>query len=255
MHYYPNKIDKRIHYIIMTDTETCNTICQDNGRLDMSSVLVYDIGWQVTDKRGNVYEEKSYIVKEIFFDEAELMKSAYYADKIPQYMEDIANGKRIVATYYDIRKDFLDTMARYDTKTVAAHNVRFDNSSVSITQRWLTKSKYRFFFPYGVELWDTMKMANDVIATTPSYKKFCFDNGYVTKHKTPRAKVTAEILYRFISGNNDFIEEHKGLEDVDIERQIMAYCFRKHKPMAKRLGEKSKAKAGMRAIKELCATA
>jgi hypothetical protein len=221
----------------------------------MSSVLVYDIGWQVTDKRGNVYEEKSYIVKEIFFDEAELMKSAYYADKIPQYMEDIANGKRIVATYYDIRKDFLDTMARYDTKTVAAHNVRFDNSSVSITQRWLTKSKYRFFFPYGVELWDTMKMANDVIATTPSYKKFCFDNGYVTKHKTPRAKVTAEILYRFISGNNDFIEEHKGLEDVDIERQIMAYCFRKHKPMAKRLGEKSKAKAGMRAIKELCATA
>lgn len=244
-------IDKRIHYIIMTDTETCNTICDDNGRLDMSNVFIYDIGWEVTDKRGNLYESKSYIVKEIFFGEKELMNSAYYADKIPQYLEDIAQGKRVVASYYDIRKDFLDTMKRYNTKTVAAHNMRFDNNATAITQRWLTKSKFRFFFPYGTELWDTMKMANDVIATTPSYKKFCMENGYVTKHKKPRARVTAEILYRYITRNLDFVEEHKGLEDVDIERQIMAYCFAKHKPMAKRLGEKSKAKAEYRVIREL----
>ena len=30
------------------------------------------------------------------------------------------------------------------------------------------------------------------------------------------------------------------LEDVDIERQIMAYCFAKHKPMAKGAWEKSR---------------
>lgn len=256
MRYYnlTNKkaIDKRVHYIIMTDTETCNTICDENGRLDMSNVFIYDIGWEVTDKRGNLYESKSYIVKEIFFGEKDLMNSAYYSDKIPQYLEDIAQGRRKVATYYEIRQDFLDTMKRYNTKTVAAHNMRFDNNATAITQRWLTKSKYRFFFPYGTDLWDTMKMANDVIATTPSYKKFCMDNGYVTKHKKPRARVTAEILYRYITRNLDFVEEHKGLEDVDIERQIMAYCFAKHRPMAKRLGEKSKAKAEYRVIRELC---
>lgn len=244
------KIDHRIHYIMMTDTETCNTICNE-GKLDMTNVLIYDIGWQVTDKRGIVYEEKSYIVREIFFGEKELMKSAYYANKIPQYLEDIANGKRIVESFYNIRKDFLDTMARYDTNTICAHNARFDYNATNITQRWLTKSKYRWFLPYGTEIWDTMKMARDVVCTTPNYRKFCEDNGYMTKHKVPRPRATAEILYRYISGNNDFIEEHRGLEDVDIERQILVYCFSKHKQMMKNaFGKQSKAYMEMVAAAE-----
>lgn len=233
-----NKIDHRIHYILMTDTETANTLLREDGKLDMTSVFVYDIGWQVTDKRGIVYEQKSYIVKEIFFGEQELMKSAYYAKKIPQYMQEIAEGKRIVASYYDIRKDICDTLERYNTKTVCAHNARFDYNATNITERWLTKSKYRYFFPYGVEIWDTLKMARDVIVPMPTFQKWCEENNYMTKHKKPRPRCTAEILYRFISGQNDFIESHTGLEDVDIERQIMAYCFAKHKKMRKGVWEK-----------------
>lgn len=238
-----NNIDHRRHYIIMMDTETANTLSRADGGLDMTSVFIYDIGWQVTDKYGNLYEQKSYIVKEIFYGEADLMKSAYYAKKIPQYLEEIARGERVVATYAAIRKDFLDTMARYDTKTVCAHNAGFDYRATNITQRWLTKSKYRFFLPYGTEVWDTMKMARDVISHTPTYIKFCEENGYMTKHKTPRPRLTAEILYRYITGNLEFVERHTGLEDVDIERQILAYCFSKHKAMAKGAWEKSHYKA------------
>ena len=234
-----NNIDHRKHYILMMDTETANTLTRADGSLDMTSMFVYDIGWQVTDRRGIVYEQKSYIVKEIFFGEKQLMQSAYYAKKIPQYMQEIAEGKRIVASYYEIRKDFCDTMQRYDTNTVCAHNARFDYNATNITQRWLTKSKYRFFLPYGTEVWDTMKMAKDVISHTPSYFVFCQEHGYMTKHKTPRPRLTAEILYRFITGNTEFAESHTGLEDVDIERQIMAYCFAKHKAMAKGAWEKS----------------
>jgi DNA polymerase III epsilon subunit-like protein len=154
-------------------------------------------------------------------------------------MQEIAEGKRIVASYYEIRKDFWDTMERYDTNTVCAHNAGFDYRATNTTQRWLTKSKYRYFLPYGTEVWDTMKMARDVISHTPSYVKFCEENGFMTKHKTPRPRLTAEILYRYITGNMDFEESHTGLEDVDIERQIMAYCFSKHKAMAKGAWEKS----------------
>lgn len=236
-----NKIDRRITYIVMLDTETCNTIQEDKG-LDMSSVLVYDIGWQIIDKRGKVYEQKSYINSDIFYHEAELMKSAYYAKKIPKYLQDIMEGKRQVATYYEIRKDLCETMAQYETNIVCAHNARFDYNSTNITQRWLTKSKYRYFLPYGTEVWDTLKMAQDVVAHTPTYIAFCQQNGYMTKHKTPRPQLTAEILYRYISGNNQFVESHTGLEDVDIERQILAYCFRKHRAMAKGAWEKSRYK-------------
>ena len=244
-----NKIDHRRHYIMMMDCETANTLTRADGSLDMTSVFIYDIGWQVTDKRGVVYEQKSYIVKEIFYGEQDLMKSAYYAKKIPQYLQEIAEGKRLVATYYEIRKDFWETMEKYSTKTVCAHNARFDYNATNITQRWLTKSKYRFFFPYGTEVWDTMKMARDVIAHTPTYIAFCQEHGYMTKHKTPRPRLTAEILYRYISGDHEFIESHTGLEDVDIERQIMAYCFRKHKPMAKGVWEKSHVTKVLEAVK------
>lgn len=227
-------MDRRISYIIVLDTETC-PLDKDFQGVTPFNMFVYDIGWAVVDKRGNVYETKSYITKEIFYGEKALMNSAYYANKIPRYMEDIKNGTRVVDTWYNIRNDLAQTMKRYNTNIVCAHNARFDDGATKNTQRWLTKSKYRFFLPYGTIVWDTMKMALDVVAKTPSYRAFCEENGYMTKHKTPRPQVKAEVLYRYMTGDNEFVESHTGLEDVLIEKEILAYCFRKHKKMRKEL--------------------
>ena len=227
-------IDKRKHYIIVLDTETCPLDRTFEG-VSPFNMFVYDIGWAVVDKRGTVYETKSYINRDIFMEEKELMTSSYYADKLPKYWEDIKAGTRVVATWYNIRKDLWETMKRYNTNTVCAHNARFDDGATKNTQRWLTKSKYRNFLPYGTEIWDTMKMAQDVIAKTPSYRNFCFENGFVTRHKTPRPQVKAEIIYRYITQDLDFKESHTGLEDVLIEKEILAYCFRKHQKMRKKL--------------------
>ena len=231
------KIDKRIHYIMVLDTETCNGY-MENGKLCLDDSLVYDIGYAIVDKRGKVYETKSYINSDIFYHEQEMMKSAYYAKKIPAYIEDIKAGKRTVATYYEIRKDIIETLKKYNTNTVSAHNARFDLNACNVTERWLTKSKYRYFFPYSIEIWDTLKMARDVIGKMPTYRRYCEKNGYMTKHTIPQLRFTAEILYRFISGNDNFQEEHTGLEDVIIEKEILAYCFRQHKKMRKGLFEK-----------------
>jgi hypothetical protein len=229
-------MDRRISYIVVLDTETCPLDKEFQG-VTPFNMFVYDIGWAVVDKRGNVYETKSYINEDIFIHEKELMKSSYYANKLPKYYEDIKNGTRVVASWYEIRKDLVETMKRYETNIVCAHNARFDDGATKNTQRWLTKSKYRFFLPYGTEIWDTMKMANDVVAKTPTYKVFCKENGYMTKHKTPRPQVKAEVLYKYITNDNDFIESHTALEDVLIEKEILAYCFKKHKKMRKKLYE------------------
>lgn len=230
------KIDRRRNYIIVMDTETCPLDREYNG-VTPFNMFVYDIGWAVVDKHGNVYETKSYVNKDIFYGEKDLMNSSYYANKLPQYFEDIKNGLRVVASWYEIRNDLVETMKKYETNIVCAHNARFDDGTTKNTQRWLTKSKYRYFLPYGTEVWDTMKMSLDVIATMPTYKAFCEENGYMTRHKTPRPQVKAEVIYRFITGDNDFIESHTGLEDVLIEKEILAYCYRKHKKMRKKLYE------------------
>jgi hypothetical protein len=231
-----NKIDYRRHYVLVLDTETANTARTEDGKLDTSSVLMYDCGWSVVDTKGNVYKEQSFVNRDIFVYERELMASAYYGWKIPRYVEDLRNGKRKMASTYEIRKAMLADMELYHITEVVAHNARFDRDALDTIQRWTTKSKYRYWFPYGTEIWDTMKMARDVIHKMPTYRRFCEENGFLTANG--RLSATAENLYRFIIKDPTFVESHTGLEDVQIEREIMFYCFRQHKKMRKGLYEK-----------------
>ena len=228
-------MDRRHRYGIMIDTETANTL-ETDGKLDMSCVLPYDIGFAVIDSHGRVYETFSFVNSDIFYDEAELMQSAYYARKIPIYLADIQNGSRIVANTYEIRKTIVDKIKEYNCSFVCAHNARFDVTACNNIQRWTTKSKYRYFFPYGMEVWDTLKMARQVVGTMPTYQKFCENLGLLTKSGKPQ--LTAEALYKFILQDADFSESHTGLEDVLIEVKILEYCVKRHKKMNKVLYEK-----------------
>lgn len=220
------KIDRRKNYIVVLDTETAN---------DLDNPLVYDIGWAIVDKWGNVYRTRSFVNREIFFLEKDLMDSSYYAEKLPIYYKRIANGETKVANWLTIKKILWEDMAEFETNIVSAHNARFDYKATATTQRWLTKSAYRYFFPKGTEVWDTLKMARDVIGKMPTYKKWCEVNDYICRNG--QLKFTAEVLYRFISGQEEFDEEHTGLADVLIEKDILAYCYRQHKPMRKKLWE------------------
>lgn len=201
-------------YLII-DTETTNSI---------DDPLAYDVGFAVIDEAGHVYESHSYVVAEIFLDE-KLMAEAFFADKIPQYWEDIRSGKRELRKLNTIRLRMRDCMKRWDIDTVIAHNMRFDYRSTNLTQRYLTGSKYRYFFPFGVQVWDTLKMARSVFKNDEAYGEFCYENEYLTKRGQRR--YTAEILYRYLTNNNDFVESHTGLEDVMIEKEIFCECMRR----------------------------
>lgn len=221
------KIDRRKTYILVLDTETANS---------MDDPLVYDIGWAVCDKYGNVYETASYINLDVFYHERDMMDSAYYANKIDMYIADIDAGTRIVSNMYHIRRALFEVVSKWNIKAIACHNARFDRLALNTTLKWQTKSKHRNFFPYGVEIWDTMKMARDVILKMPSYLTFC--EKYNIYSPTGRISVSAENLYKFIINDPTFVESHTGLEDVLIEKDIMAYCFKQHKAMRKKLFDK-----------------
>ncbi len=215
-------MDKRKNYYLTIDTETCNT---------MDDPIVYDIGGCIHDKQGNVYETFSFVIYETFVGMADVMTSAYYADKIGNYKEDLKNGARKMVRFATAKSHIAHLCKQYNVKAIIAHNMRFDYRATATTQRYLTKSKYRYFFPYGIDLWDTMKMAQDTICKQKTYIKWCKENGFVTARGQVRK--TAEILYRYISNQTDFIESHTGLEDVLIEKEIFTHCMRQHKKMNK----------------------
>ena len=227
-------MDKRIRYLIGLDTETCNGLV-DGDKLDLSQSLVYDIGWVVTDRRGNIYRERSFVIYETFVGMKDVMSSAYYAEKIPNYWDEIQNGQRKLARFFTVYRTFLADMKEFSVNTVFAHNARFDLNALNNTIRYISKSNRRYFFPYNTEIWDTLKMARQTIGRQKSYRNWCFRNNYVTKHRSPQVRLTAEILYRYITGCDEFVESHTGLEDVRIETKILVQCFRQHKKMDKRL--------------------
>jgi hypothetical protein len=61
----------------------------------------------------------------------------------------------------------------------------------------------------------------------------------MTKHKIPQVKLTAEIIYRFLTNDLDFVESHTALEDVEIETLIFAECMKKASKIEKELFTKT----------------
>lgn len=197
---------------LMLDTETANTI---------DDPFYYDLGCAVVDAEGNIYETASYVNADIFLDE-EMMATAYFKEKIPQYWDEIKAGTRTLKRHINIKKAVRDLMKKWDIKFVVAHNASFDYRSTNYTQRLLTSSKYRYFFPYGTQILDTLKMAREALKESEAYKGFCKKNGFVCKNGTPR--YTAEVIYRWLTQDLGFVESHTGLEDVLIEAKIFAFC-------------------------------
>jgi len=206
--------------LLVIDTETCNSIEQP---------LPYDIGYAVCDRSGKIYLKRSFIVAETFLDMKDVMKSAYYAKKIPQYWEDIKSGKREIKTIRNIRKIVHEDMKAYNIKKVGAYNMGFDRRSLNNVMRYATKSFFRWFFPFGTEYFCIWNMACQVLLNTRTYIRFAEQNGLVSEKDN--ILTSAEATYKFLTKEVNFVECHTGLEDVEIEVEIMARCYRTHKKM------------------------
>lgn len=214
---------KKELYLVI-DTETCNSIEQP---------LPYDIGYAICDRYGNIFLKRSFVVAEMFIDRQDLMQSAYFAEKIPQYWEDIKQGKREVRTLWQIRKTLHKDMKEYGVKKVGAYNMGFDKRALNNITRYATKSWCRWFFPFGTEYFCIWNMACQVILNSSSYVKYALKYNLVSEKDN--ILTSAECCYRFLKKNIDFLESHTGLEDVEIEIEIMAKCFSTHKKMNKEI--------------------
>lgn len=208
------------HFYLQLDTETCGTL---------ENPLVYDLGMAVIDRHGNVYETYNFVIYDVYVGMKELMKNAYYADKLPQYELDLKNGVRKMVkwrtAFYTIRK----LIKKYPIKAVIAHNARFDNNAMNNTNK--TLGGYGRVIPYGVPFWCTLRMAQQTVAKTAKYRRYCEENGYLTKNN--RVRLTAEILYRYFTGDETFNEKHTALEDVFCELIIFIAEMAYHKKIVR----------------------
>ena len=210
----------RKNMYLIIDTETCNSV---------EEPIPYDIGYAICDRQGKIYVKRAFVVAEVFCDMSDVMQSAYYADKIPSYWEDIRKGTKTLRTFWNIRKQILDDIKKYNVNIIGAYNMGFDKRAMNNLIRFVTKSKYRFFFPFGMKYICIWNMACQTILNTAKYIEFCEKNDLVSPSNN--VYTSAEACYKYLTNNIHFEEVHKGLEDVEIEVEILQKCFNTHLKM------------------------
>ena len=218
------KIDKRKKYLMVLDVETTNNNMEKGAKNDG---LVYDIGFVVCDKQGNIYCKRSYAVQEIF-DWTELMSTAYYYKKLPKYYERLANNKMYKNSIWHIRKVIKEIMQIFNITEVYAYNANFDYTTLNNTVRYLSGSACRWFFPYGTQICDIWNIACQVLGTQ---KTFQWEN---IRNANNNLITNAERMFGYCE-QIDFEEEHTGLADAVVESQILARCFKSHKSINKKI--------------------
>lgn len=207
------------------------------------SGMVYDLGVAIMNAAtGEIIDTMNAIVEETFNDVSG-MATAYYANKIPAYLEAINSGALEVLGFSDCFKRFGSLLESHGVRSVWAYNMAFDFKALNRTIDDLSNGFVTCFFPASVRCYDLMSSAINLVGNTRRYQKWAIEHDYVTP--TGRARATAETMFRFIASDDSFIEDHTALSDAMVEADILAHLVAK-KAGYKRYGEKWGARVQMR---------
>lgn len=208
---------------ILLDTETVSK---------QGETLVYDLAWLVIDNNGNVIEEYNFIIDEVYSDFPTLFDSQFITyGKYLWYSDALAHGILESISAFDALNALYMSMCEYNVSFVTAYNVPFDLKAINQTCKHFGVLNpfevYERLTGNVLDIMDLWRLAKSHIVTKP-YEQFCVENGFLTdKHK--KAKTSAEIVYRWISDDVGFVEDHTALSDCLIEVEIYVKCKRKKK--------------------------
>lgn len=189
------------------DTETLNGA-------SASYCHTYDTGFVAINRKKEILDKINILILEWMI----LDKSEFYGKSKKEFYRQLLKKEDVIICYSEeeaievLRKWF----EKWNIKTICAHNSGFD----------FTKTYLKVFLE-DYDFIDTQFAFFDTIGQYKKYKKFCTKNGYVTKSNN--CKMTAEICYRFITNNTDFIEDHTALSDSEIETEILFAVWDTHR--------------------------
>jgi len=208
---------------MVLDTETAPTIKYHDSNIHPETMLVYDIGWIVASgDTGAILERRSFVVAETFY--SEYMESAYYADKLPQYYEGLGTDWT-ADNFINIWQQFKNDVIEYNIKNIWAYNAKFDEIVLNNTIKTYSNGFVKWFKPYKCNIRDIWDYAS-CITKTKKYVTWCVLNGYVSDKGNP--STSAEVVHRYLTDDNDFIEAHTALADCEIENAILTAAKRRH---------------------------
>lgn len=257
---------KKFYLVLDTETATlpfANDLCKDakqKQKIAIAKPLVYDIGWVIVDRSGNVYKKVNYLVQETFFVPS-VFNTAYYCEKRPIYMDLLAKGEIGTKTWNNIIDELQNDLSVCDM--VTAYNACFDfKKAIPYTERyiyhlyredyndWERGQKWHcnqllkggdddsknpdFLTPVfklrkkEYPMCDLWSLACEKLINIDKYRNYCLQNELLTASAI-YFKTSAETSFQYLMKEYDFIESHTALSDAEIESQILIKALKKGK--------------------------
>ena len=256
---------KKLYLTLDTETATlpfANELCKNvvqKQRVAIAKPLVYDIGWVISDRQGNIIKKVNYLVQETFF-VLNVFNTAYYCNKRPIYMELLEKGEIIPACWNDIIDILIADLEICDLTT--AYNACFDfKKAIPFTERYIKhlynkdyndwekkqyekckqiiKGKDNSKNPYYLEPYfelrkkkypivDLWGVACERLINIDKYRNYCLQNSLLTASAL-YFKTSAETSFQYLMNKHDFVEDHTALSDALIEMEILTRALKKGK--------------------------
>ena len=176
----------------------------------MKKRIAFDIAWRTIDRKGNVYGEGSYVIREAFQHDV-----PFFAKKLGHYFDDAYNNLIKPANILEVRRKYNDEIAMHRDNghriIPCAYNAAFDfkylpetlNTICGRPMRWLDQP---------AELLDIWAYWG---ASVPKiYRANASASGkYIS--------TSAESAYRWEFCQKDFEEKHIAFYDCEIEADIL----------------------------------
>lgn len=205
----PNQKGTRMNYMVF-DTETTS----------LDKPFCYDVGYTIFNENGEKLVRRHFVIEQTWHN-LPLFESAYYKEKRPLYVALMRSKKAVMDKWGYVMRTMHRDIIQYEVTAAYAYNSDFDDKVFSFNCDWFKCNN-----PLeNVPVHDIWGYASQFITNTQEYKNFCEEHQYFTD--TGNYKASAEIVYRYLSGENDFDEAHMGAMDVDIEAIILQECFKR----------------------------
>ena len=239
--------------------EIANFDSEKKKKIAIARPLIYDIGWTITNRKGEILDSKQFLIAETFAVPA-VFNTAYYAEKRPLYLEMLNRKETEIKPWNEVAKILLHDLRKVDA--VGAYNSMFDfKKAIPFTDLYIKKlyspdyyeweaiqrklcykianeryqkdeekefdgENFRFRdeeFP----LFDLWGLAARHLLNNATYKKNCLKHEMLTASGT-FFKTSAEASYRYLQDKYDFDEAHTALDDVIIETYILSQIAKRH---------------------------
>ena len=257
---------KKMYMVFYFDTATlpmADEVAQGDAnikkKIAIAKPLVYDAGWTICDRAGNIHERKQFLIAETF-SVPSVFNTAYYKEKRPIYLEMLKRGEIVILPWNDVMDIFMADLEKVDA--VGAFNSMFDfKKAIPFTELYINMLYSPDFYKWEeiqynscrriayekankngnpdfdaehfsfrgriYDLFDLWGLATTHLLNNSTYKQKCLENEMLTASGI-YFKTSAESSYRYLCNKYDFDEAHTALDDAEIESFILHKIAQKH---------------------------